>query len=329
MGDPAGIGLDIAVAAWHARHSQNLPPFVLYAEADAVRARALSLGLATPLAHLTEPREGAAAFRTALPIVPLQPSPGRVGASAIEAIERATADVAAGDALALVTNPITKAKPGFDRLPYPGHTEFLADLAQRYCGGARPTPVMMLACDALRVVPATVHIPLARVPSVLTAALLAATIRITHAALQRDFAIAGPRLAVAGLNPHAGEDGLIGTEEITVIAPAVRALLEEGFAIEGPLSADTLFHAEARTRYDAVIAMYHDQALIPIKTIAFDTGVNVTLGLPFVRTSPDHGTAFALAGTGKARPHSFIAALRMAHAMAHARNRHAAPAGAP
>jgi 4-hydroxythreonine-4-phosphate dehydrogenase len=220
--------------------------------------------------------------------------------------------VAGGAALALVTNPITKRALDLASLPYPGHTEFLADLAVRFCGGARPRPVMMLAADELKVVPATVHIPLTAVATTLTRPLLLETIRITASALAGDFGIARPRIAVAGLNPHAGEGGLIGREETELIAPVVRELTAEGLVVTGPYSADTLFHAEARAAYDACVAMYHDQALIPLKTLAFDRGVNVTLGLPFVRTSPDHGTAFALAGTGRARPDSFIAALRLA-----------------
>jgi 4-hydroxythreonine-4-phosphate dehydrogenase len=230
----------------------------------------------------------------------------------VAAIEAATAAVARGEALALVTNPIIKRSLSLPTLAYPGHTEFLADLAQRYGAAARPRPVMMLAADELKVVPATVHIPLAAVPQTLTREVLEATIRITAAALAVDFGIAAPRIAVAGLNPHAGEGGLIGREEIELIAPVVADLAAAGIAVTGPHSGDTLFHAEARQAYDAAVTMYHDQALIPLKTLAFDRGVNVTLGLPFVRTSPDHGTAFALAGTGRARAGSFIAALRLA-----------------
>ncbi|MDX2201172.1 MAG: 4-hydroxythreonine-4-phosphate dehydrogenase PdxA [Hyphomicrobiaceae bacterium] len=314
MGDPQGIGLDVTLAAWRERASLGLPPFALYAEVDAVRGRAQALGLDAPLVMIEAPGDAAAAFPAALPVIALDARP-TPGASTVAAIEEATRDVALGRALALVTNPITKSKPAFARLPYPGHTEFLADLAQRILGCPRPHPVMLLACETLRVVPATVHVPLARVPGLLTPALLRVTIETTHAGLVSDFGIADPRIAVAGLNPHAGEGGLIGREDIDVIAPVVAALRAAGMAIEGPLSADTLFHAEARAGYDAAVAMYHDQALIPIKTLAFDSGVNVTLGLPFVRTSPDHGTAFALAGTGKARPTSFIAALRLAAAM--------------
>jgi 4-hydroxythreonine-4-phosphate dehydrogenase len=297
---------------------------VLYADLAALRERARALALDVPLAAVAGPAEAITTFATALPVLPLAAGGGH--AAIVSAIELATAAVARGEALALVTNPITKRSLDLAHLPYPGHTEFLADLAARYCGAARPHPVMMLAADELKVVPATVHIPLKAVPGALTKALLVETIRITAAALAQDFGIARPRIAVAGLNPHAGEGGLIGREEAELIAPAVAELAGEGLAVTGPWSADTLFHAEARATYDAVVAMYHDQALIPLKTLAFDRGVNVTLGLPFVRTSPDHGTAFALAGTGKARPTSFIAALRLAAELG--RRRAAAASGA-
>ena len=230
----------------------------------------------------------------------------------IGAIDAATAAVMAGAARAVVTNPIAKSVLYAAGFSHPGHTEYLAALAERAHPGARCTPVMMLASDELRVVPLTVHVPVAAVPRLITAALIDATVRTTHAALQSDFAIAAPRIAVAGLNPHAGEHGSIGTEDRDVIAPAVVKLRRDGLDVTGPHSADTLFHAAARTGYDVVIAMYHDQALIPLKTLAFDSGVNVTLGLPFVRTSPDHGTAFDIAGQGKASPESLIAALRLA-----------------
>lgn len=324
MGDPEGIGLDITLAAWQQRAHLGLSAFVLYAEVDAVRARAQALRVDVPIAVVETPGDATGVFRRALPVIALEAG-GSGGASTIAAIERATRDVTAGRALALVTNPITKSKPGFDRLPYPGHTEFLAELAHRFLEVPRPHPVMMLACETLRVVPATVHVPLAQVPQLLTPALLRTTIEITHASLVADFGIARPRIAVAGLNPHAGENGLIGREDLEVIGPVIAALRAGGLDIDGPLSADTMFHAEARARYDAAVAMYHDQALIPIKTLAFDSGVNVTLGLPFVRTSPDHGTAFALAGTGRARPASFIAALRLALEMG---ERRAGAAGA-
>jgi 4-hydroxythreonine-4-phosphate dehydrogenase len=219
--------------------------------------------------------------------------------------------VQSGDACALCTNPIHKKalKDGAD-FAYPGHTEYLAALTNV------PRVVMMLASDTLLVVPTTIHIALADVPQTLTADLLADTIRITHAALIRDFKIPNPRLAVAGLNPHAGEGGVMGAEEITLITPTIKTLQAEGFNITGPHSADTLFHAKARAKYDVAICMYHDQALIPIKTLAFDEGVNITLGLPFIRTSPDHGTALDIAGKGIANPASLIAAIRLATRMA-------------
>jgi 4-hydroxythreonine-4-phosphate dehydrogenase len=315
MGDPAGIGPDIALASWCERQRHGLAPFVLYGDPDVLAGRARALGLAVPIGTITSLADAAGVFASALPVWPVPVGAAGSDAAIVSAIEAATAAVAAGSALALVTNPITKKTLDLAHLPYPGHTEFLAELAMRHGAPSRPQPVMMLVAEELKVVPATVHIPLAAVPQALTRSLLTTTVRITAAALAQDFGIAAPRIAVAGLNPHAGEGGLIGAEEATVIRPAIDALVAEGIAVSGPHSADTLFHAEARQTYDAAVAMYHDQALIPIKTLAFDRGVNVTLGLPFVRTSPDHGTAFALAGTGRARPGSFIAALRLADAL--------------
>jgi 4-hydroxythreonine-4-phosphate dehydrogenase len=315
MGDPAGIGPDLALTSWRERSRHRLPAFVLYGDPDLLEQRARALALDVPLATIASLEDAAEVFAGALPIWPVRVGgPGAQGrdAAIVAAIELATAAVTGGAAAALVTNPIAKRTLNFAHLPYPGHTEFLAELAARHSGGRRPSPVMMLVADELKVVPATVHIPLAAVASALTRPLLVETIRTAAAALTRDFGIDRPRIAVAGLNPHAGEGGLIGGEEASLIVPAVAQLAAEGIAVTGPHSADTLFHAEARASYDAAIAMYHDQALIPLKTLAFDRGVNVTLGLPFVRTSPDHGTAYALAGTGKARPGSFIAALRLA-----------------
>jgi 4-hydroxythreonine-4-phosphate dehydrogenase len=317
MGDPAGVGPDIALASWCSRREHKLPPFVVYGSAQTLEQRACTLGLHVPVAAVPTISDAARTFDTALPVLSIE---GRdVDARVIAGIERATADVMAGKALALVTNPIAKKSLNSIPLEYPGHTAFLGLLASRHHGGQHFRPIMMLASDELKVVPATVHIPLAAVPSSLSITLLADTLRITAAALATDFGIATPRIAVAGLNPHAGEGGLIGTEEEAIIKPAIAQVAAEGTVISGPHSADTLFHAEARATYDAVVAMYHDQALIPLKTLAFDRGVNVTLGLPFVRTSPDHGTAYALAGTGKARPLSFIAALRLASELAHRR----------
>jgi 4-hydroxythreonine-4-phosphate dehydrogenase len=315
MGDPAGIGLDITLMSWRERSLRALPTFVLYGDPGALADRARALGLAVPIAVIADLGEAAPAFADALPVWPIGIADATLAAAdaaVVAAIETAAAAVAAGGALALVTNPIVKRTLDMAGLPYPGHTEFLAELAVRHGAARRPRPIMMLAAEELKVVPTTVHIPLSAVPRALTRELIVDTVRITAAALAQDFGIARPRIAIAGLNPHAGEGGLIGGEEQHVIGPAIAQLVAEGISVSGPLSADTMFHAEARAGYDAAVAMYHDQALIPIKTLAFDRGVNVTLGLPFVRTSPDHGTAFALAGTGKARPDSFIAALKLA-----------------
>src|SRR6516164_231973 len=312
IGDPKGIGPDIALMSWRERQRHALPNFVIFGDPDVLSARAHTLGLEVPIKTLASPTEAAGTFAQALPVWPIPASAGDEDRAIVAAIEGAVAAVAAGDALAIVTNPIVKRTLDSAELPYPGHTEFLAELALRHGAQPRPVPVMMLVAEELKVVPATVHIPLAAVPRALTRQRLPDTLRITAGALVGDFGIARPRIAVAGLNPHAGEGGRIGREEIEVIKPAIDAVAAEGVAVTGPHSADTLFHVEARTAYDAAVAMYHDQALLPIKTLAFDRGVNVTLGLPFVRTSPDHGTAFERAGTGEANPGSFISALRLA-----------------
>ena len=310
-GEPAGIGPEIAVAAWKALG--DTIPMVWIGDPR-------HLPTATDWVAVT--RAADAATATAFPVLQRdfgppntagQPNPAHA-IGVIDSIADSVALVQSGECAALCTAPIHKQAlidgAGF---AYPGHTEYLAALA------GRSSVVMMLACDLLRVVPATIHIPLADVPEKLTAATLTDTILITHAALIRDFGIPKPRLAVAGLNPHAGEGGKMGHEEIDMIIPTLNALRAEGLDIAGPLSADTMFHAGARATYDAAIAMYHDQALIPIKTLDFSGGVNITLGLPFVRTSPDHGTAFDIAGTGTADPTSMIAAIRMAANMGAAR----------
>lgn len=318
MGDPAGIGPDVTLLSFAARASKRLPPFAVYGDAEVLRHRARRLGLDVPLATIAGVHAAGEAFKTALPVCPVAARRHSLSAGAgdsgivVAAIEDAVAAVERGEALALLTNPATKRALTGPGLAYPGHTELLAALAASHHGGRAFRPVMMLAADELKVVPTTVHIPLAAVPGSLSRALILATLRITAAALRDDFAIPAPRLAVCGLNPHAGEQGLIGREEEEVIGPAVSEAKAEGIAVIGPLPADTLFSSEARKGYDAAIAMYHDQALIPLKTLAFDRGVNITLGLPFVRTSPDHGTAFERAGTGEANPGSFIAALRLA-----------------
>jgi len=332
MGDPAGIGPEITLRAWLARSDRGIEPFVLYGDKDALIERTRVANLAVPIAAVRSPAEAFDAFATALPVlhVPVQARvrPG-VGDPAnrdaiIGAIEAATAAVVRGEASALVTNPIAKHVVRSDAFPFPGHTEFLAALAERHYGKSYRA-VMMLASHELRVVPLTVHCALASVPKAITRGLIFETVRTTYKALKRDFAIDAPRIAVAGLNPHAGEEGTMGREEIEVIAPAIADLRSEGLSVTGPHSADTLFHAAARRTYDAVVAMYHDQALIPLKTIGFDEGVNVTLGLPFVRTSPDHGTAFDIAAEGRASATSLIEALKLASAIVAARGATAPP----
>ncbi len=327
MGDPAGIGLDITLCAWASREREPLPPFVLLACPVALRARASRLGLSIVIHEITDWAEASAASLGELLVLPV-PLTGDVtpgtpslayAQAVLDSITLATTAVASGKASALVTNPISKAVLYSAGFRHPGHTEFLAELASRHAPGRSWTPVMMLACDDLRVVPLTIHIPLKNVPAAVTAVALDTTIRITVTDLQDSFGVARPRLVIAGLNPHAGESGTIGREDLEILAPAIQRLRREGFDVRGPLSADTMFHAAARRTYDAAICMYHDQALIPIKTLAFDSGVNVTLGLPFVRTSPDHGTAFDIAGSGRASAASFVAALRMADRMAKAR----------
>jgi 4-hydroxythreonine-4-phosphate dehydrogenase len=322
LGEPAGIGADITLAAWRRRAELALPAFYLLADPAFLAARAARLGLEIPIA-VVEPAAAAAAFRTALPVVDIgvaiTAQPGRPDASsapaALAAINRAVADVVAGLAAAVVTNPVAKAVLYRSGFAEPGHTEYLAKLAQG--AAAEPVhPVMMLWSPELAVVPVTIHLPLREVVTRLSTDLIVRTGRIVAHDLATRFAIARPRLVVAGLNPHAGEDGALGNEDRDMVGPAVERLRAEGIDARGPLPADTLFHAAARAGYDAALAMYHDQALIPIKTLAFDHAVNVTLGLPFIRTSPDHGTAFDIAGTGKADPSSLIAALRLAARLA-------------
>jgi len=322
LGEPAGIGPDITLAAWNERAELGLPPFYLLADPDFVAERTRLLELKVPL-RVVDAEDAADAFANALPVVAIEEkvtaTPGRPDRSsapaAIASIRQAVADVLAGRAHALVTNPVAKAvlyRTGFAE---PGHTEFLAKLAQEHTGRTWH-PVMMLWSDELAVVPVTIHLPLREVPGKLTRELIVETGRIVARDLSDRFGIARPRLAVAGLNPHAGEEGALGEEDLAIVAPAVEQLRAQGIDARGPLPADTMFHAAARRTYDAVLAMYHDQALIPIKTLAFDHAVNVTLGLPFVRTSPDHGTAFDIAGTGRASPASLIAALRLAARLA-------------
>jgi 4-hydroxythreonine-4-phosphate dehydrogenase len=325
LGDPAGIGPDITLLAFQARLSTTVPSFLLLGDPDVLAKRARTLGLAVKIEPLGDACAAPSLFAEALPVLPVRVAgnvvagrPDSAAAGAVQqSIEQAVALVRGGKASAVVTNPISKAVLARAGFVFPGHTEFLAALAGRESSDA----VMMLVGGDLKVVPVTIHIPLKEVMGALTEARIVKTLLTTAHDLARYFGVARPRIAVTGLNPHAGEGGTMGREEIDVILPAIEAARRQGLDVTGPHSADTLFHAEARKTYDVAVAMYHDQALIPVKTLAFDTGVNVTLGLPFVRTSPDHGTAFALAGTGKASPRSLIEALRLANTM----RRHAEP----
>jgi 4-hydroxythreonine-4-phosphate dehydrogenase len=322
LGEPAGIGPDLALAIWRRRAELDIAPFYMVADPDFLRRRAQRLGLDVPLVTVT-PATAAGSFRAALPVVPLgievSAEPGHPDRSsapaAIASIRRAVADVLAGAASAVITNPIAKNVLYNWGFAEPGHTEFLAKLVQEATGKVL-RPVMMLWAPELAVVPVTIHLPLKEIFEHLSAALIVETGRIVARDLSQRFGLRHPRLVIAGLNPHAGEAGSLGREEIEIIEPAVAELRAAGIEARGPLPPDTMFHAEARGAYDAALCMYHDQALIPIKTIDFHGGVNVTLGLPFVRTSPDHGTALAIAGRGTARPDSLIAALRLAAEMA-------------
>jgi 4-hydroxythreonine-4-phosphate dehydrogenase len=324
QGDPSGVGVEIAVAAW-LRRTQTSPRFFLLADPDHVARTAALIGVAAPVQPVL-PAEAAQVFDSALPVVPLsrsvKGSPGAPhpddAAGVLEAIERAVELVRTGAASAVVTNPISKDALYQAGFRHPGHTEFLGELSQRHWGTAA-RPVMMLWSPQLAVVPITIHIALERVFEQLTTDLIVETARIVARDLTARFGLARPRLAVSGLNPHAGENGAMGRQEINVIAPAVRQLQAEGLEVSGPWPADTLFHAGARARYDAALCMYHDQALIPIKTLAFETAVNLTLGLPFVRTSPDHGTAYDIAGRGIADCSSLEAALALAAKLARTR----------
>lgn len=321
LGEPAGIGPDIAIAAWLRRRSDTVPPFYLLGDRGFIAARAKLLGHELPLVD-AGPEDAARIFSEALPIAatghPVTAQPGdpdgNSAPAAIGSIRQAVSDVAAGRAAAVVTNPIAKSvlyRAGF---AHPGHTEFLAELAA--ANADPPQPVMLLWSSDLAVVPVTIHLPLRDAIAILSSRMIVDTVRIVVADLRARFGIPNPRIAVSGLNPHAGEDGSLGTEDQTIVAPAIATLRAEAIDVKGPLPADTMFHEAARRTYDCAICMYHDQALIPVKTLAFDRAVNVTLGLPFIRTSPDHGTAFDIAGTGRANPSSLIAALRLAARMA-------------
>jgi 4-hydroxythreonine-4-phosphate dehydrogenase len=318
LGEPAGIGPDITFAAWRRHEELKLDPFYILGDPKFLRARAARMGADVPITTV-DPATAGAAFKAALPVVDIgiaiTAEPGRPDSTsapaAIAAIRRAVADVQSGAASAVVTNPVAKNVLYRSGFAEPGHTEYLAKLAED-ASGVPLRPVMLLWSPELAVVPVTIHLPLNEVAGRLTSNLIVETGRVIARDLAQRFGIAHPRLAVAGLNPHAGEDGALGEEDHVVVRPAVERLQAEGIDARGPLPADTMFHAAARATYDVALAMYHDQALIPIKTLAFEHAVNVTLGLPFIRTSPDHGTAFDIAGTGRADPSSLIAALRLA-----------------
>jgi len=324
MGDPAGIGPDLTIAAWLGRDVHQLPVFFALGAASVYRNRAEALGLEAEVGEISTPEDASKVFATALPV--LSPSsqaylevtagePNPLAAPHIlQSIEDAVALCLAGRAAGVVTNPIAKHLLMREGFAHAGHTEFLAELAARF-GHPACVPVMLMSSDRLKAVPITVHIPLSDVPATVTARRIQTVADITNRDFSKYFGISKPRIAVCGLNPHAGEEGLLGREEIEIIAPALAELKAQGLAVSGPHPADTLFHDEARAAYDVVLAMYHDQALIPFKTLSFHDGVNVTLGLPFIRTSPDHGTAFSLAGTGRANPTSLMEAIKLAARM--------------
>jgi 4-hydroxythreonine-4-phosphate dehydrogenase len=318
MGDPAGIGPEIAAKAWSARELHALAPF--FAVGD---PRAVAKVWDGPIARIGNPSEAIDAFGEALPVIVIgdgnEVTPGapdvESARTALQSLELAAGLTRSGAASGLVTGPVSKVQLYRIGFTYPGQTEFVAER----CGVASDNTVMMLAGPTLRVVPITVHVALADVPGLISQELIVAKARVTARGLTRNFGIEKPRLAFAGLNPHAGESGAIGREEIDILVPAIEQLRSEGIDAVGPFAADTMFHARARSGYDAALCLYHDQALIPIKTLHFDDGVNTTLGLPIVRTSPDHGTAFGIAGRDEANPGAMIAAIRMAAAQAERR----------
>ncbi|WP_299471470.1 4-hydroxythreonine-4-phosphate dehydrogenase PdxA [uncultured Roseibium sp.] len=323
MGEPAGIGPELALLAWTNRKSLRLPPFYIRADKSLLQERANTIGRKIPL-EACAPEDAYSLFRKALPVVQtgsqLSDKPAieqeETAATVVASIEHCVEDVRDGRASSLVTSPINKAalyKTGFS---FPGHTEFLGALAAQHWPGEPANPIMMIAGPELMVIPATIHIPLKDVPSSLSEDLIVETAQVAARDLKTRFGYTQPRIAICGLNPHAGENASMGSEDRDIIAPAVKKLNSMGIAATGPHPADTLFHAAARQTYDCAIGMYHDQVLVPAKTIGFDDSVNVTLGLPFIRTSPDHGTAYNLAGTGTARIDSFTASLRLAHALA-------------
>ena len=323
MGDPAGIGGELTLRAWIALRNGRIP-FVALDDPERLRDLATRMGLDVPIAVVESAAEATARFPSALPVMPVplaEPArpghPSRANAIAVvRSIEIATRLAQAGEAGAVVTNPINKAALYDAGFAHPGHTEFLAELT-----GAIGKQIMMLASPSLRVVPVTVHASLRNAIAMLSTDMIVAATRTTAASLRRDFGIPHPRLGIAGLNPHAGEQGALGDDEARIIVPAMDILRAEGIDVSGPWPPDTMFTPLARTKYDAAICMYHDQALIPLKTLDMDRGVNVTLGLPIVRTSPDHGTAYDIAGQGIANPTSLIAALELAATLAMKRSK--------
>ncbi|ASD25728.1 4-hydroxythreonine-4-phosphate dehydrogenase PdxA [Brevundimonas diminuta] len=326
MGDPAGVGPEIIARAWSVLGSAPGPlapvaPFVVVGDADVLKAQG------QPVEAVLSPADAAGVFGRAIPVLH-HPAPAPVAAGQPEPanavavadwIERGVDLVLSSEGCGLVTAPIAKAPMYASGFRFPGHTEFIAELTADVPFSGTRGPVMMLTAQNLRACLVTIHVPIDQLPELVTGERVARVARVVHESMKRDFGIAAPRLALAALNPHAGEGGAIGLQEVTVLRPAAEALRAEGLNITDPLPADTLFHEEARARYDAVVCLYHDQALIPVKTLDFWGGVNATLGLPIVRTSPDHGTGFDIAGKGIARPDSFIAAVRLASEMASAR----------
>lgn len=313
LGDPDGIGPEIALKAWQARRD-GTPRFAVFADPDRLSAAAslLDLPKPEPVASLDEAGD---CFADAMPVMAL-PASKSAPQAALASIEAATEAALSGAVGGVVTCPIAKSRLYEEGFRFPGHTEFIADLTAKAPFEGPRGPVMMLTASNLRTALVTIHTPLRDAIDALSTEAIIHTARIVAAALVRDFAIEAPRLAIAGLNPHAGENGALGREEIEIIEPAAEALRQDGLAVLGPLPPDTMFHAEARAEYDAAICLYHDQGLIPVKTLDFHGGVNTTLGLPIIRTSPDHGTAFDIAGQGIARPDSLIAALDLAAQMA-------------
>jgi 4-hydroxythreonine-4-phosphate dehydrogenase len=322
LGDPAGVGPEVIAAAWLRRECAELRPFFVAGGRDVLDQVGLTLASAFSVIPIEDPAEAAVAFAHGLPVLGALGGPWRPGEPdtdgswlAYDSLKWAAAMARGGQASGMVTGPVAKARLSEIGFEYPGQTEFVAAA----CGVNADNAVMMLAGPSLRTVPLTIHVALADVPGLISTALIVRKARIVAEALNRDFGIAAPRIAIAALNPHAGEEGRMGEEDTTIVAPAIAELREMGIDATGPHPADALFTPRSRQTFDVALCMYHDQALIPIKALNFDEGVNVTLGLPIVRTSPDHGTAFGIAGKGIADPGAMIAAIRMAGEMAHRR----------